>query len=156
MEISYIGLENTQDIDECVEICNTVFKEHSSGVHSYIRNMAEWDISLKAIIDNKIVGCYILNKDPYLFKSNTGLDTSHYKDLRGLHGVGLAVLPEYRNLGIGRALRDYTATMGYDYIYGMHLASLNNLDHWKKIREVVYTSPTMHITLKDFRQKILN
>lgn len=156
MRIEYVGLENQKDIDDCIEICYIVFKEHSLGVRQYIKNMAEWNISLKAIKDDKIVGCYILNNDPYLFSSNTGVDTSEYKDLRALHGVGLAVLPEYRGLGIGKALRDYTATMGYDYIYGMHLSSLNNLEHWKKVREVVYTSSSMHITLKDFRQKLHN
>lgn len=151
MKIDYIGSQNKSDIDECLNICHIVFEKHSLNVRSYIRNMAEWDISLKAIVDNRIVGCYILNNDQYLFGSNTGVDVSEYRDLRALHGVGLAVLPEYRNLGIGRALRDFTETMGYEYIYGMHLPSLNNLEHWKKVREVIYTSPNMHITLKDFR-----
>jgi len=151
MKIDYIGSQNLLDIDRCLDICEKIFEKHSSGVRVYIKNMAEWDISLKATLENEIVGCYILNNDQYLFGSNTGIDVSEYKDLRALHGVGLAVLPEYRNLGIGRALRDFTGTMGYDYIYGMHLSSLNNLEHWKKVREVIYTSSNIHITLKDFR-----
>jgi GNAT superfamily N-acetyltransferase len=154
--IEHIGSQDLTVIDECVEICNTVFSKHSSGVRPYIRNTANWDISLKATHNNIVVGCYILNTDPIHFTSNTGFDLSKYKNLRGLHGVGLAVLPEYRDRGIGRALREYPDKMGYDYIYGMHLESLNNLENWKKVREVVYTSNFMHVTLKDFRKKITN
>jgi GNAT superfamily N-acetyltransferase len=150
MEISYIG-NNKADIERCLEICHQVFVEHSPTVKGYLEGMADWDICLKATVNGEIVGCYILNNDPNMFGSNTGFDVSEYPDLNTLHGLGLAVLPEYRNLGIGRALRDYTETMGYDYIYGSHFSSLDNLHHWKKVREVVYTSDVMHTTLRDFR-----
>lgn len=150
--ISYVGKDNFDDRYECVNICHEVFSKHSSNVKYFIMDMADWNLSLKAVINNKIVGCYILQEDTLTCSSNTGFNVDAYKGLRGLHGVGLAVLPQYRELGIGKALRTYPSTMGYDFIYGMHLASLNNLDHWKKLREVVYTSPTMHITIQDFRK----
>ena len=154
--VDYVGSDNSQDILSCLDICEKTFFKYTSGVRSYIQNMADWDLSLKAIYDNKIVGCYILNEDSIIcFKSNTGFDVTKYTDLKGLHGVGLAVLEEYKGLGIGRALRDYPCNNMYefDYIFGMHLESLKNLDNWKKIREVVSTSPTMHITLQDFSKK---
>ena len=154
--IEPIGSQNLSDIKECLDICNIVFFKHMSTVRSYIQQTADWDLSLKAIYDDKIVGCYILNEDSITcFKSNTGFDVTKYTNLKGLHGVGLAVLEEYKGLGIGRALRDYPCNnmYGFDYIFGMHLESLKNLDNWKKIREVVSTSPTMHITLQDFSKK---
>ena len=152
--IEPIGSQNLSDIKECLDICNIVFFKHMSTVRSYIQQTADWDLSLKAIYDDKIVGCYILNEDSITSEviSNTGFDLSRYKYLRGLQGIGLAVLPEYRDKGIGKALREYPETMGYDYIWGMHLDSLNNLENWKKIRDVVYTSKDLHVTLKDYRK----
>jgi len=151
-KIEHVGKQNHDAISECLDICHEIFSKHSSGVRSYIYSIADWDLSLKASINNRVVGCYILQEDTLTSYSNTGFDVDAYKNLRGLHGVGLAVLPSYQGLGIGKALREYPSTMGYDYIYGMHLESLKNLDHWKKIREVVYTSNSMHITLQDFRK----
>jgi hypothetical protein len=154
--IDYVGVDNKEDIISCLDICEKTFFKYTNGVRSYIENMANWDLSLKAIYDDKIVGCYILNEDSITcFKSNTGFDILRYTGLNGLHGVGLAVLEEYKGLGIGRALRDFPCEnmLNYDYIFGMHLESLKNLENWKKIREVVSTTPTMHITLQDFSKK---
>lgn len=57
----------------------------------------------------------------------------------GIQGVALALDKEFRNTGIGKQLISVPYTMNADYIWGLHLHSLNNLNHWLKRRELLMT-----------------
>jgi GNAT superfamily N-acetyltransferase len=114
-----------------------------------------WKISKKATINGKIVGCYLLNNTSiyeYLSKNSKFED---YKNKRGIQGMGLAVLPEFKGMGIGKKLRKIPYEMEYDYIWGRHLKSLKNIHHWIKFgRRVVFNGKDkdgkeIYITLAD-------
>jgi GNAT superfamily N-acetyltransferase len=57
----------------------------------------------------------------------------------GIQGVALALDKEFRNTGVGKQLISVPYTMNVDYIWGLHLAKLHNIDHWLKRRELVMT-----------------
>lgn len=65
---------------------------------------------------------------------------------KGIQGVALALDKEYRGTGIGKKLINVPYTLGADYIWGMHLDSLNNLKDWLKRRELVFTNGGIHVT----------
>lgn len=146
-----------QDIPECLEVCAVVFSKVMSynGVKSYIGGTADWNISAKAEYQGKIVGCYILRKAPISSQQNCSKeDLTRYKKLKGVEGVGLAVLPEYRDLGIGKKLRAYPLDKGYDYIWGLHMKSLHNIDNWVKFgRRIICDTGSMFTTLMDLSPK---
>lgn len=144
-----------EDIDECLEVCAIVFSKVMAyeSVKSYISGTADWGISAKAEYQGRIVGCYILRKAP-VGKGCSKEDLSRYAKLNGVEGIGLAVLPEYRDLGIGKKLRAYPLDKGYDYIWGLHLKGLHNIDNWIKFgRRVVCDSGDMFTTLMDLSPK---
>ena len=56
---------------------------------------------------------------------------------RGLKGVCLALDQEYRGSGVGKQLINAPYRLNYDYLWGLHMEQLANLDHWLKRREYV-------------------
>lgn len=146
-----------EDISECLEVCASALSHvmSKSGVKGYTASAADWDISVKAEYGGKIVGCYVLNKQPIGNLDYCNIESlRRYKNLKGVQGVALAVLPEYRDLGIGKKLRQYPLKAGYDYIWGLHLKSLHNIDNWVKFgRRVVCDSGGMFTTLMDISPK---
>lgn len=145
------------DIPEVLDVCAEVFSKVMSpeGVRGYIKGTADWNISVKAVYQGKIVGCYILNRDPVTRKQGcSSEDLSRYKDLKGVQGIGLAVLPEYRDLGIGKKLREYPLHEGYDYIWGLHMKGLHNIDNWTRFgRRIICDTGSMFATLMDLSNK---
>lgn len=145
------------DIEECLNICSEVFSNvmSKSGVYNYVKHTADWNISIKASLDDKIIGCYIFNEESVTnFENCQKEDLKSYKNLRGIQGVALAVLPEFKGLGIGKKLRDFPLHLGYDYIWGQHLKGLKNIDNWTKFgRRVVADCGGLIITLMDLKSK---
>lgn len=146
----------TEDIPECLDVCSVVFSKvmNPGAVKGYVNSAADWGISVKAEYKGKIVGCYILNKKPIAGYSYCAKeDLGRYAGLNGVQGVGLAVLPEYRDLGIGKKLREYPLHQGYDYIWGIHMKGLKNIDNWVKFgRRIVCETGAMYVTLMDLSQ----
>lgn len=68
----------------------------------------------------------------------------------GAHGVLLAIDSAYKGQGWGRLLIEHPRSLGYDYIWGQAMASLNNLEFWKKRREHLATIHGVHITAQLF------
>jgi GNAT superfamily N-acetyltransferase len=161
IDISIIKEEDNNDIIEILAI-NFGFIDSKEEILRKIKPRLNNGISIKASIDNKIVGCYLLaEKSLNLFfeqiKNNTLADfpkneTKIYSKEKisdnGLQGISLAVLPEYKNIGIGSALKNYTYGLGYAYIWGVQHKKLNNIDFWKNTREVIAESNTHYATLK--------
>lgn len=125
-------------------------------VKDYISSVANWSLSVKATMEDKIIGCYIFNEDSVMeFASCQKEDLSKYKDLKAIQGVGLAVLPEYQGTGTGKKLRDYPLHLNYDYIWGQHLKGLHNIDNWVKFgRRVVADCGDIFVTLMDLKSHI--
>lgn len=146
---------NQEDIPEVLDICAKVFSNVMSPneVKKYINSVANWEMSVKATMNNQIIGCYILNEDSVLeFEQCADEDLSKYKTLKGIQGIALAVLPEFRGTGAGRKLRDYPLHLNYDYIWGQHLKGLQNIDNWLKFgRRLVGDCNGLYITLMDLK-----
>lgn len=118
----------------------------------------------KATVDGKTVGFYFLSdKQPleqfvefFLHRiGNKDFDERKYNELkekRGVQGVAVAVLPEYKGMGIGRALIELPSTLGYDYIWGAQTKMISDIGEWTKRRKVLVSSPDdfFHITYQEF------
>ena len=110
---------------------------------------ASWNPNLSfAIVDdtNEVVGAYAVGE------SQLGLGSEKFEQLVGVEGVALAVKENFRGKGIGKILIKLPETLGVDYIWGMHLKELGNLDHWKKRRTVELDSENsdVHVTAQIF------
>ena len=112
-----------------------------------VEKETNWNISAKLVDDNgNIMGLYLLG-DKQL---NSLINITEYNDLKGVEGVLLAVDTSIRGKGWGNKLKDYPKTLGYDYIWGQQLKSLDNLNDWLKRRELVYSDEDIYITLEKF------
>lgn len=150
-------ISGQEDIDGCLEVCAQALSHVMSpeGVKSYTKGVADWNLSVKAEYGGKIVGCYILNKRPIgSMKHCAEEELGRYGKMNGIQGVALAVLPEYRDLGIGKKLRQYPLVAGYDYIWGLHMKSLHNISNWVKFgRRIICDTGNMFTTLMDISDK---
>jgi 8-oxo-dGTP pyrophosphatase MutT (NUDIX family)/GNAT superfamily N-acetyltransferase len=105
---------------------------------------------------DKVIGAYLLapNQLPEVFP---GKETKAYKGRKGIEGVALFLLPEYRGAGVGRKLRGMPMTSNYDYIWGQHFEDLSNLQNWVNFgRTHLFTYKDMgggsvHITVMDIK-----
>jgi GNAT superfamily N-acetyltransferase len=102
-----------------------------------------------AVHNGDIIGGYFLGHNQMWGKD--------YEDQTGLQGVALFLLPEYRGMKIGDALRriplsvDY---LNYDYVWGMHMSCLKNVKNWTKFgRKEVENYGGVHTTVMDLREK---
>lgn len=148
-EVTLELLKETE-IVEAIRVGHKSFREiiHMSalGFEYLISSSASFPISWVAKHREKIVGGYFLGENQ--------LYTTRTKYKKGVQGVGLFVLPEYRDLGIGAALRDIPLYLPYDYIWGMHLKELNNIDNWKRYgREVLAGEGEIFTTMMDLTEK---
>lgn len=98
--------------------------------------------------DKRIVGMYILDEQP--LPKMKGVDMGKWKG-KGVQGVVLALVKKYRSSGYGSKLKDLPEKLGYDYVWGLQLASLNNIDHWLKRREIVYKNDAIYVTAQRFK-----
>ena len=108
------------------EFKNTVREELGNRIsHCYV-----------AEVDGRIVGGYLLARSKN-FQGLKELDSEIREkgiDLNGkvgVQGVALFLLPQYRNEGIGKQLREIPLSrLRVDYVWGEHLKELNNLPNW--------------------------
>ena len=148
------------DIKEILILCAKVFSSIGSpeNIVRSVYNKTDWQISKKAVYNGKIVGCYLFNNQQIYEKFDLN-DTNHvmedlypYTKKRGVQGVALAVLKEFRGADFGRQLRDIPLHMGYDYIWGGHDYRLQNREKWIKYgRRVVAEFDTSFYTLMDLK-----
>lgn len=136
-----------KDIDEISELAAFVFGDVGMDVNSYVKNTSDWNISLKLLNSkNEIIGFYCLADE------DLPIHTDKYEG-NGLHGVALGIHPDYKGQGLGKLLIEYPSKHmkdKFDYIWGMQLKVLNNIDDWLKRRELVYDAGYMYITAAKF------
>jgi hypothetical protein len=127
------------------QVQKLVIKEFSkfmdkSVIPFYLDYLTNYDKSIVAEKDDHIVGVYLLGdrqikKGIRMNKCNKiYIDLDDYDNKVGIEGVALVVDDSERGKGLGSKMKDYTRTLGVDYIWGSHYKDLNNLDDWLKRR----------------------
>ena len=143
-------------LDMCVEAFGDL--ESSDEIKEYLNDTVDWTLSKKCVMDGRIVGCYLLNEESvvdFLEGSDCATeDLSKYKNLSGIQGIAIVVIPEYKSLGIGREMRALPLKMNYDYYWGQELKGLNNVENWKRfgmrvVADGVIHGDDMYVTLMD-------
>jgi GNAT superfamily N-acetyltransferase len=115
-----------------------------------IWELVDYDPSLTvvAVVEGSIAGFYFLadNQIP-----PGGKEWEKLEHLKGIEGVALGVLPEYKNKGVGKKLMEYSQRIpGYEYIWGYQFKSLKNIDDWLKRRKIYWENKDLYITYQIF------
>lgn len=151
---------NPEDIDACLNVFKQAFPQVDfEEAYEFLKRSVTWQDSLKAVLDDNIVGIYLLSHRPLMDtiadeSATPTEDLTQYENKKGVEGIALAVLPEYQKTGIGKKLKNVVESMPVDYVYGLQYKSLGNLEHWIKSRRVVAQSEgedAVYVTLKDLR-----
>lgn len=170
----HISKITKEDLPEVIDLVYEVFKdivpETREEIESEITTNLNYNLFFKITNnENKIVGTYQVDEidlvefitkiknDP-----NSGLvmelpfsEIEKWKGQKGLIGIQLSVLKEFRDEGAGKKLITYISTLGYPYIVGQHYETLGNIEHWKKRRKVVgyyfENGNKIFITLGEFK-----
>jgi 8-oxo-dGTP pyrophosphatase MutT (NUDIX family)/GNAT superfamily N-acetyltransferase len=146
----------SQDIPAVMEAGQACFpKFEFDGI---ARESLHGDFSQSYVVKDgdKVVGAYLLapNQLPEVFP---GKETKAYQGKKGIEGVALFLLPQYRGAGVGRKLRGMPLTLNYDYIWGQHFEDLSNLQNWVNFgRTHLFTYKDLgggdvHITVMDLK-----
>lgn len=144
------------------EQCFPNFAPINESLQQFLSETVNWDISFTAEQDGRIVGFYLLGER----KLSTAIaaenaapheDLSRYDLMRGIEGVALGVIPEFRKTGLAEQLKQQVKIIpDVDFIYGMQYKSLGNLDYWLRSRRLVaesFTVEPVYFTLEDVSQK---
>ena len=137
------------DIREIFENLEKIY--HKTGwskedIWDTISNAGVSNESFVAEVDGKLAGFYFIGQNQ--IPGNIE-EFSYLKKMKGVEGIALGVLPEYKNMGIGKKLIDYSRNnLNADYIWGYQLKSLKNIDDWLKRRDIYYEDSDMYITFE--------
>lgn len=116
--------------------------------------------------NSKVCGVYLLNEKSInefiqqiekneisdFPKNETKIYLNESVSDNGLQGIALCVSESKRGLGYGELLKEYTYNMGYDYVWGVQDKKLNNIEFWKKTREVFAESNSRFATYKKLKK----
>jgi GNAT superfamily N-acetyltransferase len=160
----------TTDRDEIIYHSITTFRGHGltdEMIGSFTDHATDWSLSRKLVTD-RIVGFYLLHEGSIAEWAETRLawawahdcrsvydnceikeDLNWYRGQRGVEGIALVVLPEYRGLGYGAMLKRLPQQMGFQHVFGEHFKSAYNLHHWLKSRRLVAACDGIWVTLQD-------
>jgi len=144
----------TENRTAALKLFSRVFHEVMPGVASYVSAATDWEESRLITLNDEVVGCYALSRTVIGnfpgAKESTEKYNRGWRKGKGVQGIALAVAPEYRGMGIGRALRAYPEQSGrFAYSWGYAMESLNNLQEWLSYRRLIATTGGLHITLRD-------
>jgi GNAT superfamily N-acetyltransferase len=127
-----------------------VEEEFGPGALGYVKAVTDWGISHKLTVEGEIVGVYLLSERTVtVFSKYSNENLSQYGNKHGVEGIALIVKPRFRGSGLGKKLIELPKALGYDYVFGQHLKTLNNLDHWLKRRRLVAFTDAVWVTLAD-------
>lgn len=143
------------------QVMNLMIKAFShlmpeSQIPAYTDHYTNYSKSIVAEQDGEIIGFYLLGDrqlrdgvESYL-DSDVYVNLDEYDQKNGVEGVVLVVADEYRGTGVGSKLKDYSKTVGADYIWGLQYKDLGNLEQWLRRRVLAAETPGINITLEDF------
>jgi hypothetical protein len=147
-----ISISNIEpnDFEEVLILGESIFKPYDSGVRGTLNYKTDWNISLKLTMDNKIIGFYL-----FCFQNIS----SHQKckGLKGVEGVALGVDENHRGKGYSDLLINESYKQfkqSHDYIWGMHLNTLNVESFWTKRRTIIHQTNSFFVSLKMFDYKV--
>jgi hypothetical protein len=98
-------------------------------------------------LNDKVIGGYVLSEADVL-NVGLGVEIKELEHKKGVEGVALYVDDEYRDFGFGKMLRNLPRRLGYDYVFGSQLKTLNNIDDWLKHRVMVAENKSGYLTLQ--------
>lgn len=145
---------NMDDIPSIIELIIPLFPQFPvAALRKYLNRVADWKISVKAVLNDEIIGAYLLNTSSVTKHSNIQLeDLSKYESKKGIQGIAIAIKKEYRNKSYGKQLRDYPISLKPDYVWGEQIKELNNLTNWTKFgRRLVAKDDNINVTLMDIK-----
>jgi predicted double-glycine peptidase len=125
-------------------------------IQAYTDSVTNYSKSIVAVLANEIIGFYLFGDRQLrvgISKEKVNkiyISLEEYDIKIGVEGVALVVKDKYRSLGIASKLKDYSKTLGVDYIWGMQYKSLGNLKQWLRRRKLVAENNVMNITVQDF------
>lgn len=125
------------------------FKDVTEETYFYaiIAQETNWELSVMLVNDkDEMFGLYLFG-DKQL---DSLVEVPEYLELKGIEGVLLAVDKSIQGQGWGNKLKDFPKTLGFDYIWGQQLKSLNNLQDWLKRRIFITETDGVYITLEKF------
>lgn len=133
-----------------------VFNKTGLGNKTIWNMIGEIDeqLSIVAEIDGEVGGFYFLKESDIPETDNEIYQK--LSQLNGIEGVALGVFKEYKQYGIGKDLIEYPKTLGYDYIWGYQLKSLENIEDWLKRRKIYYENDNLYITYQIYKNNIDN
>jgi hypothetical protein len=112
------------------------------------------DLSAVLTLDDRVIGFYFIGDMQIPDTGNPLYD--ELKDLRGVMGISLGILPKYKELGLGKKLINWSQRLPVDYIWGGQEKSLNNINDWRKRREIYYDGPDFYLTFQMLNGNVLN
>jgi len=158
----------TPDIEEeCLDVLYNVFgflEKDKESMRLRVQPRLSNGLSVALSMGEKIIGCYLLNeKSAQIFideihegkigdfpPDETKIYFSGNIPGKGIQGIALAIDPEYRDMGFGKMLKGWAKNLGYDYIWGVSDKNLENIDQWRKERQILAESPTRWATIEIF------
>lgn len=105
---------------------------------------ADFGDSVVITVGGEVAGFYFLSPE------NLPENGDITDEMNGIQGVALGVSSEFKNLGIGKMLINYPATLGYDYVWGYQLRALDNINDWLKRRKIYSETGNMFTTYQIF------
>lgn len=105
-------------------------------------------LSIVTEVDGNVAGFYIIKDEPIPMLGKE--EDKVLANLHGVEGVALGIFDEYKNYGIGKEMIEHPKTIGVDYIWGLQLKGLGNIDDWLKRRKLYADVGSMYITYQIF------
>jgi len=150
----------SNDIEDSLNLAVNEFGGYEEGgsdqVASHINKNTDWNISKKLVVNGKLAGIYLLRPGNIIDtiqeepNAKVFVDLENFANKRGVEGIALVVLPEYRRRGFGDKLKSIPRNLGFDYVYGQQLKSLGNLRQWLRRRQLVADVGDTWITAEIF------
>ncbi len=139
------------DLRSAIDLCVATFTPYVADpldVPAYLKH-ASPKRSLALHRDGQLVGVYLGCEGNLRSRLRRFRCLNHAS---GLEGVALALVPELRGSGYGRLLRNAfvsaASRWGCDYVWGVALTSLENLDNWLTRRMPVMCGPKVNATVE--------
>lgn len=105
---------------------------------------SDFNNSIVATVNGEVAGFYFLSPSDLPPKDDIT------ENMRGIQGVALGVSSKFKTLGIGKMLINYPSSMGFDYVWGLQLKALENIDDWLKRRKIYSETGNMFTTYQIF------
>lgn len=107
-------------------------------------------------VDGVLAGFYLLRPRNItdFFKHSNFMINHGIQNMIGIEGIALGVFTEYKNLGLGKILIEYPKNYHFDYIWGLQLKSLNNINHWLKRRKLFLETDICYVTYEIYKNEV--